>query len=73
MQDTILVSGRGTLRVAIPFVFMWLFGVFRLDSLLATPKGSLSRRRPPCGVDEHGEPILADPDGRVVSRRHPCR
>jgi hypothetical protein len=63
-QDT-LVSGRDGLLVAIPFVLILLVSILRLDYLFATPKGSVNRRQQVCGMDESGEPILLDPDGRV--------
>ena len=65
MEEDILISGRDTLLIAIPFVLLLIFTVFRLDESIAAPKGSLNRRRPSCGVDEFGEPILRDPDGRL--------
>ena len=65
MDQSILMSGRDTLLVATPLLLMIFFSVFRLDQILARPKVSSIRRRPACGVDEFGEPILCDPDGRL--------
>jgi hypothetical protein len=71
MHEDILISGRDTLLFAIPFVLMLLISIFRLDEALATPKGAMKRRRPACGLNEAGEPILRDPDGRVVRTLRP--
>lgn len=65
MDEHILISGRDTLLIAIPFVLLLLISIFRLDEFIAAPKGALNQRRPACGVDEFGEPILRDPDGRL--------
>ena len=73
MDQHILLSGRDTLLVALPFVFMLLMSAFRLDHLIAAPKPLLNRRRPACGVDESGEPILRDPDGRHSGSRRRSR
>ena len=69
MEETrILVSGRDSLLIAVPFIVLLLSSVFGLDQLLATPKTAASRRRPACGIDEAGEPILYDPDGTQTPR-----
>jgi hypothetical protein len=73
MDQNILISGRDTLLVAIPLVLMMFISVFRLDQIIAKPKVSLSRHRPACGVDEFGEPILCDPDGRQSGTRRRSR
>jgi hypothetical protein len=71
MHRMILSSGRDTLLVAIPFVVMLLITIFRLDEALSTSQGAIKRRRSVCGTDEEGEPVLRDPDGRVVTPRSP--
>jgi hypothetical protein len=64
MNETqILLSNKDTLLFAIPFLFMLFISVFRLDQVIAAPAGA-QNRRPACGVDESGETILCDPDGR---------
>jgi len=73
LDEHILISGRDTLLIAIPFVLLLLFSVFRLDESMALPKGSLNRRRPACGIDKFGEPILRDPDGRLSGPGRNCR
>jgi hypothetical protein len=65
MDQSILISSRDTLLIAIPVAFMLFMSVFRLDQIIATNKGSMDRRRPACGIDEFGEPILRDPDGQL--------
>ena len=65
MDQHILISGRDSVLIAIPFVFLLLISAFRLDEVIAAPKGMLNRRRPSCGIDEFGEPIFRDPDGRL--------
>jgi len=69
MNESILLSGRDTLLVAIPLVLCLVVSIFRLDRGIALPKGSLNRRRLACGLDAFGEPILRDPDGRLSG---PC-
>jgi hypothetical protein len=64
----ILSSNKDSILVAIPFLFMLFLSVFRIDHLLATPTKTINRnRRPACGVDDTGEPILCDPDGKRFS------
>jgi hypothetical protein len=69
VDEHILISGRDTLLVAIPFVLMVVVGIFRLDRILGAPEFIPNRQRPACGIDEFGEPILRDPDGRLSGRR----
>jgi hypothetical protein len=64
MDQSILISSKDTLLLAIPLVLMVFLSAFRLDQIIARPKRSLDRRRASCGVDEFGESILCDPDGR---------
>jgi hypothetical protein len=65
-----LDSGWQTALVAIPFIFMLLVGVFRLDEVFVSQKQSSRKPRPTPGIDEHGQPVLYDPDGRPS---HPAR
>ena len=73
MHEAILTSGAETLLVAFPFILLLFVGMFRLDEVFATPKTALKRQRPACGLDERGEPILCDPDGRLLRRPPPPR
>ena len=67
MHEFYLTSTRDALLIGIPFVAILVMAIFRLDSLFAAPKGSSTtenKHRKACGMDETGEPILVDPDGR---------
>jgi hypothetical protein len=66
MHDTILISGRDALLVAIPFVFILFLSVFQLDETLARPKATF-RQRSTRGMN--GADLLHDPDGRLVEPR----
>jgi len=68
VHDAILFSGRDTLLIAIPFLALLLVGFFRLDEYFAAPKKAGRHRRPPCGLDLDGRPIVCDPDGRPWSK-----
>jgi len=65
MEQHLLLSGRDTFLIAIPFVFILTVTIFRLDQIIAAPKEAVTGRRLACGVDEHGGPVLRDPDGRL--------
>jgi hypothetical protein len=69
MEQSILISGKDTLLLAFPLLLMVFISAFRLDRFVAAPKGSKKRFRPACGVDETGEEIICDPDGRRISPR----
>jgi hypothetical protein len=66
MQDTILTSSRDIFLVGAPFIAILMACFLRLDEIVAASKpGKVKRpRRPICGVDDDGEQILCDPDGR---------
>jgi len=55
------ISTRDTLLAAIPFAGLFFLSIFRLDQILAAPKGGRRIAPAACGVDEQGEPILCDP------------
>jgi hypothetical protein len=65
MQEYLLLSSRDTLLIAVPFVVILMITIFRLDQIIASPREPLTGRRLACGLDEHGEPLLRDPDGRL--------
>ncbi len=69
----ILISTRDTLLAAIPFAVLFFFSIFRLDQILAAPEGGRRIAHSACGLDERGEPILCDPDGRLVGPRRSKR
>jgi hypothetical protein len=64
VHDVVLSSGWDTALYAVPVILMLVAGVFRLDELVAAPREASRRHRGPTGVDENGEPMLSDPDGR---------
>jgi hypothetical protein len=64
VQDVTLASGLDTFMVAAAFAVAVAFGIFRLDSIVARPKGEAQSRERTSGTDEQGEPVLCDPDGR---------
>lgn len=71
MHDSILSSTRDALLIAIPLLGLLTMGVLRLDEVIfSSPRGPKKlHRRAMCGVDEDGQPILTDPDGRVWKNR----
>lgn len=78
MLDAVFSTDRDALLAAVPLIGALLLGFFRLDTLLASPQrlrssdsaaGPRASRRPPSGIDQDGQPILCDPDGR----RQPLR
>ena len=64
MHGSELNSGWLTALVAIPFLLLLLAGVFHLDEVFVTQKQEPRRQRLASGIDEDGQPILFDPDGR---------
>jgi len=68
MHQAILISGRDTLLVAVPFLVLFVISLFQLDKLFATPKGGIKLRRPLSGINKDGKPVLCDPDGRRPTR-----
>lgn len=69
MHELYLNSMKDTLLVAIPFLAILVLSFFRLDAIIGSSKGPANPRRPPCGIDERGEPLLVDPDGRISKPR----
>ena len=71
MHESVLNSGWETVLYGVPVIFMLVVGVFRLDELIAAPKRDSRAQRLAIGVDENGEQVLCDPDGRPFGpRRH---
>jgi hypothetical protein len=69
MHETLFLPGLDSLLFDIPAIALLFAGLFRLDELILKPAGS-SRRGPAMrGVDERGDPIVSDPDGRVQCRK----
>ena len=69
MNEMILTTGRDTLLFGIPKILHMLIGLFRLDELFFRPKKKLKRPHMSCQMDDKGERVLSDPDGRR-SRAH---
>jgi hypothetical protein len=70
MQEILLLMSRSvSLLLALPVVVLLFISVFGLDQLIAAPKAALNRRRPACGIDKDGQPIVCDPDGARSVRR----
>jgi hypothetical protein len=70
MHEVYLTSTRDALLVAVPFIVALVLAVFRLDGLFTAPRGPVNRRqRPGCGLDESGEPLVVDPDGKPSAVR----
>ncbi len=67
VQDEILKSSRDVLLVAVPFVMCLVGSMFRLDGLFFKSGNSPWK---PYGLHHawnlRAEPVLTDPDGRVV-------
>jgi hypothetical protein len=68
-EAQILLSNRDTLLVGIPFLLMLFLSIFRLDQIIAAPKVAQIRLRMACSIDELGENIMCDPDGRPSGAR----
>jgi hypothetical protein len=72
MHEVYLSSVKDTLLVAVPFITVLVLAIFRLDTLFWAPKKPAAPstfRRPGCGLDASGEPVVVDPDGRPSSVR----
>jgi hypothetical protein len=65
MEYHLLLPGRDTLLMTIPFVVMLMVTIFRLDQIVASPTQVVAGRRFACSLDMYGKPILRDPDGRL--------
>jgi hypothetical protein len=69
VQETFTGSVWDTSLLAIPFFTLLFCGFFRLDQIFASRKqDGESARRLLGGMDEDGEPIVCDPDGRPSGR-----
>lgn len=65
MNEVVQTTGRDAYLIGIPLILLLLAGLFRLDELVSRPGKTLKRPRPSCRMDEDGEPVLSDPDGRL--------
>ena len=66
MHESVLISGRDALLIAIPFGLLLLVQFFRLDELVATARRPKNTSRRFCGPDAFGDLVLTDPDGRAA-------
>jgi hypothetical protein len=64
-----ILSNRDALLFAVPFLVILFLSMFRLDQLIAAPKRPVRQRPSASDIDEHGEQILRDPDGRPADPR----
>jgi hypothetical protein len=69
MHEWYLNSTRDTILVAIPFAFILALSLFRLDTIFGASRRMGHPHRPPCGLDERGEPMLTHPDGHPSEAR----
>jgi len=69
MQIAAMGSTRDAFLVAVPVVIALLAGLLRLDQRAATPGKTPRRLHGACGLDDQGNRIFLDPDGRPPSSR----
>lgn len=70
MDDKAMLSGGKLAIFAIVSIGVLVFGMFRLDELIARKKrGHKSQVKRPMGHDAAGRPIFTDPDGRAWRQR----
>jgi hypothetical protein len=65
MNEVVQTTGRDAYLIGVPLIVLLLVGLFRLDELVSRPKKTLKRPRLSCQIDQDGEPVLSDPDGRL--------
>jgi hypothetical protein len=71
VHESVLISGRDALLIAIPFGLILLVQFFRLDELVAKARPSKNAARRFCGPDAVGDMVLTDPDGRTARTSRP--
>ena len=69
MHEIMLKPGWETFLFAVPFLGVLFLGYFRLDEIFASRKRTAGEprtkiRRPMATLDEDGQPVFSDPDGR---------
>ena len=69
MYETVLKSGWESVLFGIPFIGMLLACFLRLDEFLVAPRQASKPTRPARGIDNNGNAILCDPDGRPWAAR----
>jgi hypothetical protein len=73
MQQPFLNSGWDTFLIAAPVIGLLMAGLFRLDTLLASPRRHTVPRLPAIGTDNDGRTFFSDPDGRPWYTPHQSR
>jgi hypothetical protein len=68
MHDMVLNSGRDALLFAVPSLSLLVISLFRLDSVFTGPRKAAKPLRPGASLNEEGEEMLCDPDGRTWSK-----
>jgi hypothetical protein len=66
-----LKFGWDTCLVALSFASMLLVGIFPIDATFVAVKRHRDRQHPASSVDEKGNMIPSDPDGRPFTASHP--
>lgn len=69
MHDIVLNSSRDTLLFAVPSLSLLVISLFRLDSVFTGPRKASKVHRPGVRLNEDGEEVLCDPDGRTWSKK----
>jgi len=72
MNASILIFGRDTLLIAIPFVLFLVISIFRLDRRFALPNDSQNRRPPAASMDKFENQNLREFEARLSGRRSNC-
>ncbi len=70
VHESVLISNKDALLIAVPFGLLLLVQFFRLDEVVATARRPKRGVRSFCGPDAVGEMVLTDPDGRPVKSRN---
>lgn len=64
MHEPLLQSNWDCFLYGLPVLGLLFFSMFRLDTLISTPRDGRHRRRVPARNRANGEPLGCDPDGR---------
>jgi hypothetical protein len=68
MHDMVLNSGRDALLFAVPSLSLLVISLFRLDSIFTGTRKPIKPQRPTPCLNENGEEMLCDPDGRTWTK-----
>ncbi len=66
------ITQTDTMFLTVPSVFLLMIWVFRLDEHLfaSGQKKNQSRRPRFANIDDDGEMVMTDPDGRIANSKH---